>query len=184
MKLLFITWNVAGLPHLVNFSGTGTNKAKPITNILRKYLETPDTLVVINLQELFDEKLINQLEYKLHNYNVYCPPEKAKSFFGISSGLMTITNHPFDFKEFKKYANSHGEDSFANKGFTVTKIKGYLIYNTHTQNENVMIGVKKYGKNALKSQIKQFGESFNNEKNPTIAGGDFNINESEFKKNK
>ena len=182
MKLIFITWNVAALPSLVNFSGTKTDKAKEIADVLLPYLETTNCLVVIHLQELFDAKLTKQLKYQFRNFKTYYPSERANFFFGITSGLMTIANHPFDYTKFVKYNNSHGEDSFANKGFTMTKIRGFMFYNTHMQNENVMIGSKEIAKNALHQQIKQFGESFKNENCTTLAGGDFNIAKSEMNK--
>jgi hypothetical protein len=177
MKLIFITWNIAGLPSLINFSGTPTQKADAIFDKLNNYL-IEDKLVVVNLQEIFDKKLVKQLSQAVKNNNYYYSynGKRANRFFGLNSGLMTISNYPIDEYNFKKYRNSHGEDSFANKGILSTKIMGYWFVNTHMQNDNVLIGMKNSAINAHFNQIKQFGNYFNNLRGSVLYGGDFNVN--------
>lgn len=177
MKIVFITWNIAGLPSLINFSGTQTQKADAIYAKLENYL-IEDKLVVVNLQEIFDKKLLKDLTniVKKHNYHYSYNGKKANRFFGLNSGLMTISNYPIDEFNFKKYKNSHGEDSFANKGILSTKIRGYWFVNTHMQNDNVMIGTKKLAINAHDQQITQFANYFSSLNGSVLYGGDFNVN--------
>ena len=177
MKIAFITWNIAGLPHLINFSGTQRQKADAIYEEIDKYL-VEDKLVVVNLQELFDKKLRQQLTnlFRKNNYHYSFHGKKAKSFFGLNSGLMTISNYPIDEYHFEKYRNSHGEDSFSNKGILYTKIRGFWFVNTHMQNDNVLIGLKKSAKAAHINQINQFGRFYDNLNGSVLYGGDFNVN--------
>jgi len=177
MKVVFITWNIAGLPNLINFSGTSKNKVDAIYEEIDKYLKKDD-LVVVNLQESFDTKLCKDLieRTKNRNYHYAFNGTKAKSFFGLNSGLMTISNYPIDEYHFEKYKDSHGEDSFSNKGILRTKIRGYWFVNTHMQNDNVMIGSKNTAIIAHNNQINQFAKLYENLNGSVLYGGDFNVN--------
>ena len=109
MKFVFISWNVAGLPHLFNFSGTPTNKANRIYEKLKPYLDL-EAVVVVHIQEMFDKKLIENFIECIRDdkyYYVY-NPKKARRFFGINSGMITVSNKKIDDHIFYKYKNSHG----------------------------------------------------------------------------
>jgi hypothetical protein len=185
MKFVFISWNVAGLPHLFNFSGTPTNKANRIYEKLKPYLEI-DALVVIHLQEMFDKKLIaNFIEcVKADKYYYVYNPKRTKRFFGINSGMMTISNKKIDEHTFYKYKNSHGEDSFSNKGILASKIKNTWFINTHMQNQNVMIGLYNYAILAQKKQFLEFGRFCKPlHSSKCFVSGDFNTSLHELSKN-
>lgn len=175
MKFIFITWNIAGLPSIFNFSGTTVNKAEMIYNKLEPFLLLKDC-VVINLQEMFDKGLLNNfidiLKSKKINY-VYNPRKKNR-FFGINSGLITISNCKINEHKFQSYVNSHGEDSFSNKGILSCKINGLLFLNTHMQNENVIIGFREAAAVAHRKQVMELNNYYNNLKSNCLGSGDFN----------
>lgn len=185
MKTIIITWNVAGLPYLINFSGTPVQKAYEILLILDTYLKNKNKVVVCNLQEMFDNGLIKDMIELLKNngYYYYYNPFKKNKYFGINSGLFTISNHPITESKFIKYKNSHGEDTFSNKGISSCLINKIWFINTHMQNGNVMIGSKSDGTNAHYKQISELNNVLNNEKGKYVCAGDFNMNLSELKKN-
>jgi hypothetical protein len=182
MKFIFISWNVAGLPHLFNFSGTPTNKANRIYEKLKPYLDL-EAVVVIHLQEMFDKKLIaNFIECVRDDkyYYVY-NPKRNKRFFGINSGMITVSNKKIDDHVFYKYKNSHGEDSFSNKGILASKIKNMWFINTHMQNQNVMIGMYNYAILAHKKQILEFGSFCRPlHSSKCFVSGDFNTSLHDF----
>jgi len=178
MKFVFISWNVAGLPHFFNFSGTTTNKATKLYNILKRYLEI-NAVVVINIQEMFDIDLIEKFTKCVSNdnYNYCYNPKKVDKFFGINSGMITISNINIDDHKFYKYVHSHGEDSFSNKGILASKINNVWFINTHMQNEKVMIGFTHLASLAHKKQLNEFGKFCKKfHSNKCMVSGDFNTN--------
>lgn len=187
MKFILITWNIAGLPYFFNFSGTSVEKGERIFEKIDEYLCNTDKLVVIHLQELFDSKLSEKI-IKLCKSKSYCniyPSQKANRFFGLNSGLMTISNMPVESHNFLAYTESYGEDSFANKGILSIKINDIWFVNTHLQNDNVMIGLKETAKNSLLHQINQFKDFYdviNDNNNKSLVAGDFNISIKELVK--
>lgn len=182
MKTILITWNIAGLPYLINFSGTPVQKGEEIFSILNEYLKKPNVLVIVNLQEMFDSGLILDMInlLKKNNYHYYYNPYKKNKYFGINSGLFTISNHPIKDSKFIKYKNGYGEDNFSNKGITGCLINNIWVINTHMQNGNVMIGNVNEGFKAHKKQIKEL-HNFLNNNNKYLCAGDFNIDLNDLK---
>ena len=169
-----ISWNICCLPNFVNLY---QNPKCVIDNIIETlhYFKAD----FICLQEMFDNKCIEQIKKSMSTYNIIYDTKGPKS--AINSGLMILSKYPLIDYGFHEFTSKCGEDRLSCKGFMYGVYKynneHIIIYNTHLNNDTPIFNIYSNSAEVIKNELTQmFIHVYKSTKscNHIIISGDFN----------
>lgn len=167
--ITIVSWNVFLRPCILN-----DNQLLRSEQIINYLLST--NADVLSLQEVFHKKARKKIINKLKSHYPFHSKIGRKSFFGVSSGLLTLSKHKITNEEKIYFKQLKGSDKLSSKGAEGVVIhvsnsnKQIKIINTHFQ-----AGDDNSRKKIRKNQTEEIIKLKKKSDSIVVFTGDFNI---------
>jgi len=147
----FMAFNIACLPSVGNLQINGdilrpnTERATEIINVIDQWSANKAEPNIISFEEAFDPSVRTLIKDKLSAYYPYNSGEYGQKLLNAGSGLLMLSQYPILDIQFFPYKNiMFGDETLANKGFIVAKLKyndNYFItvITTHLESGDALL---------------------------------------------